>query len=262
MTITINDESICQENLITIYISKEVNNQSVINKQNMSLREIHKENNPDSNIIIRRAIQDDVEALIDISRVSFRNQLIWCTKHQARKWWKYIISSQFSETWIFQSNGQVAGYLRLVTDPVNYKKEEIKVYPKFHTLIYVFCTHPWFLFIKIVEKIVSITSKTIRYVDIEDLNISDDRTAWAHFMAVTPKMRNRGIGTSMIKFRDQRALELGFYVIKMWIEKKRKVSIKLNEKNGFIKTGKYGNFYVFIKVLPKINNIQSDFSKV
>jgi hypothetical protein len=58
------------------------------------------------------------------------------------------------------------------------------------------------LLLKIKEKIASIASKNMRYDDIKDMNISNAKTAWAHFMAVTPEMRNMGTGTSVVKFRE------------------------------------------------------------
>ena len=225
------------------------------------MTKIYKYNHANDEILIRYATENDLEALINISRISFPHRMYWCTRSQSKKWWKCSLASKFSETWVSQFNGQVAGYVRLVTDLKKYQKESQELRPDLMTLFYAFSIRPWLLPIKIVNKIIYVTSGRVRYIDSD--NPKDyNNSLWAYTMAVLPEMQNKGIGTSMIHFRDQRALELGYDSIKIWIEKKRKVSIRLHEKYGFIRTAKIGQYFEYLKVLSKINNNQPAFSKI
>lgn len=225
------------------------------------MTKIYKYNHANDEILIRYATENDLEALINISRISFPRLLVWCTRGQSKKWWKSSLASQFSETWICQSNGQVAGYVRLVTDLKQYQKESQELRPDLMTLFYAFSIRPWLLLIKIVNKIIYVTSTRVRYIDSDDPK-EYNNSLWGYTMAVLPEMQNKGIGTSMIQFRDQRALELGYDSIKIWIKKKRKVSIRLHEKYGFIRTAKIGQYFEYLKVLSKINNNQPAFLKI
>ena len=204
---------------------------------------------------IRRATIGDIEALIEICRICFPNVLIWCTNRCARKWWEYIIGSKSHETWVYQFNNQIVAMIRLEVDAKPYKKEIRRLRPRFGTLLCVFIVRPRLLFEKIMETITRVTSSSVYYSENSSLNSLANKSMWPHTSAVLPGMRGKGIGTSMMRFCEQRAVELGYDSIKFFIKTNNNGSIRLHERLGFIRTGKIKDHYSFVKLLSKNHKV-------
>ncbi len=215
----------------------------------MSEDAVYKNNFINTDMLIRRTTKDDIEALMNISRLSFPDSLRWSgPKCQARKWWKYMIAAQFSETWVCQYKGQVVGFIMLTTDPKQHKKEKSKLRPSPATLLCTFAMHPWLLVTRIVERAFSINDT---YVALNDVKSLAHKPLWPESSAVLPKMRNRGLGTRMMNFCEQRARELGCDSIKFCIKRKNRGSIRLHERLGFIRTAQNKNYYMYTKLLSE-----------
>jgi ribosomal protein S18 acetylase RimI-like enzyme len=213
------------------------------------------DSSPDGNMNIRRATGDDIEALIEICRIIFPNYLIWCTNCCARRWWESVIRSKSHETWVYQLNNEIIALVRLVTDANRYKKEIQKLRPRFGTLLCVFIVRPRLLFGKILETIARMISSRVSYSDSSGLNSLVNQSMWFHSIAVLPNMRGKGIGTSMMCFCEQRAIELGFDSVKCFVKTNNNVSIRFHERLGFIRTGKIKDHYSFIKLLSKNHSV-------
>jgi ribosomal protein S18 acetylase RimI-like enzyme len=212
-------------------------------------REIYKENIPEGTIIIRRAIEDDIDALINISRISFPDQLIWCTENQAKKTWEHFIKSEFQEVWVCQFNNEVVAVIRLEKDVSQCNREIKALKPGLQTVLCILILRPRLLFEKVLEKFIFLLSKNAIYSDrIETLG---KNSIWCHSSAVLPKMRNKGIGSKMMSFCEQRGLELGYDSIKFFIKTTNKGSIRLHERLGFIRAGKVKDQYLYIKLFSK-----------
>jgi len=210
---------------------------------------------PDRSKNIRRATIGDIEALIEISRISFPNYLRWCTNHCARKWWEYIIKSKSHETWVYQFNNEIVALIRFVIDAKPCKKEIRKLRPRYSTLLCVFIVRPRILFEYIMERISRVTSSSVNYPNSSGLMSLANKSMWFHSIAVLPNMRGKGIGTSMMRFCEQRAVELGFDSVKCTIKTNYNDSIRLHERLGFIRTGKIKDHYSYVKLVSKNHKV-------
>ena len=67
----------------------------------MDLKEVCNEDIKNDTIILRRAVQEDIDALVNISRTSFPERLVWhISRLYARKLWEAILSWGSTETWV------------------------------------------------------------------------------------------------------------------------------------------------------------------
>lgn len=203
---------------------------------------------------IRRATIDDIDAIIGICRTAFPNYLIWCTKRCARRWWDCILRSKSNETWVYQFDTETVALIRLIVDEHSYKKEIRKLKPRIGAMLCVFIVRPQLLFEKILETITRVTSSSVRYSDSNDLGSLAKRSVWVHTRSVLPRMRNKGIGTSMMQFCEQRAIELGYDSIKLFVKTSNKGSIRHHERLGFVRTGKIKDHYSYVKLLSNNND--------
>lgn len=211
------------------------------------------DSSPNRDKNIRRATIGDIEALTEICRTIFPNYLIWCTNGCARKWWDYIIRLKSHETWVYQFDNEIVALIRFIVDAHPYKKEIQKLRPRIGTLFYVFIVRPRLLFEKIKDAIVRVTCSSVNYCDSRGVNSLANRSMWFHSVAVLPNMQGKGIGASMMRFCEHRAVELGFDSVKCFIKTNNNGSIRLHERLGFIRTGRIKDHYSFVKLLSNNN---------
>ncbi|MBN2590382.1 MAG: GNAT family N-acetyltransferase [Sedimentisphaerales bacterium] len=214
----------------------------------MDSNKIYKEDIKDGNIIIRRAVHDDIDALVHISRISFPDLLIWCTEKHARKTWNCFIKSEFQEVWVCQFNHEVVAIFRLVKD-INKIKEEIQeLKPGLIPALCYLITRPRILYEKIIRKINNKKSTDIIYD--KKTNELAKNSIWCYSVAVLPKMRNQSIGSKMISVCEKRGFESGYDSIKIFIKKNNKDSIRFYERLGFTKVAKIkSDLYIYIRML-------------
>lgn len=215
----------------------------------MDLQKVYKEDTNDSTIIIRRAVQDDIDALVYLIRKSFPDQLIWCTESQAKKTWGRFIKSEFQEVWVCQYNSEIAAVIRLEKDIVQSYKEIKELRPKLFIALCYLIMRPKILFEKIYSRIKKKYSTDI-YYDKDIIKLAQ-KSIWCHNSAVLAKMRRKGIGSKMMSFCEKRGKELGYDSIKFMIKIKNIISIRCHERLGFIRAGKVEDQYLYIKLLSK-----------
>ena len=181
---------------------------------------------------IRRADQEDVAALVEISRSCFPDYLEWCTKSQARRWWTAIVRSESCETWLYEKEGMTAGFIRLVKNPVEHQIETKQLRPGMLMLGFSLLVRPKHLLEKLAKKLIKEkiggSPQTARSLG--------KRPLWMHSLAVSPRWQNMGIGREIYRFSEKRASELGFDSIAAFVNKKNKGSIAFHEKLGFTRT--------------------------
>ena len=227
---------------------------------NSEENDIYKEDNSGDSIIIRRAVKDDIESLVYISKISFPNQLIWFTRDQAKKTWEHIIKSSYQEIWVCQFHDEVIAVIRLEIDEVESKKEFEEIKPGLCTILGYFISNPCILIEKIFKRIIrKYLSNKFYYDDLKEFGIN---SVWCFTSAVHPKMRNKGIGTRMMNFCEARALEMGYDSIKFCIKKNNNGSIRLHERLGFIRVGEIKDQYFYIKKLSKNEVRKYTFTKI
>ena len=104
------------------FIRSKAEFQSEINKKRMDTKDNNKKE-INNGFFIRRAIEDDINVLTSLSRISFPDQLIWCSKSQAEKTWKRFINSDFQEVWVCQLDDEVVAVIRFEKDVPQCNKE-------------------------------------------------------------------------------------------------------------------------------------------
>ena len=212
------------------------------------------DSNSDNSNNIRRAAAGDIESLIEICRVSFPYALRWRTNRCARKWWEYKIRSKSSETWVYQFNNEIVAMNIMVIDSNSDKEDTRKLRPCFGTLLCVLIVRPQLLVERIVAKITRMTSSSVNYSNSSNLKSLVNKSVWFHSIAVMPNMRGKGMGASIMRFCEQRAVELGFDSVKCTIKTNNNDSIRFHERLGFIRTGKVKDHYSYIKLLSTNSN--------
>ena len=214
---------------------------------------VYQENIKKDTIIMRRAIEDDIDTLVKISRISFPDQLIWCSRKQAAKAWKKFINSKYQEVWVCQFNNEVVSVIRFEKNSSRCYKENMELKPGLVTVFGYLIVRPRLLFEKIIGRIIN-KSSTVKYYA-KDINILVKNCMWCHTNAVLPKMRKKGLGSKMMSICERRGVELGYDSLIGFIKPGNKASMRCHEKLGFKRVGKIKGEYLYIKMLSANNVI-------
>lgn len=197
---------------------------------------------------VRRAKYEDVGELVNICRKSFPDSLKWRgLTSSAEKWWHIALDLPCCETWVCLCDEKIEGYVLLISDINRYNREKKKQRPSFGTLLLILMIHPRLLITKIFKRIFSCNSTSVRQVITDNSKKSADELLWIELIAVSPKMRRKGLGVAMLRFCEQRAAELRRKIIKLNVGKKNVGAIRLYEKSAFVKTNETRYEYIYTK---------------
>ena len=205
-------------------------------------------------IKIRRATLDDIDALIDICCDSFVDDLRWHSlPFIVRRWWKLYVDSVAREVWVCLTNGEIVGFVILVIDPTKALYENRKRSPclLMRMLGLIWCPR---LVLNHIRKLITahLMKNTIgsanRLIESQVVNSGLSKTVnavWIEPMAVTPKMRRRGLAQELLKHCQKRVVELKMNAIKLGVNISNKAACSLYKKAGFVCTsnGKYTDIY-------------------
>ncbi|MBN1795981.1 MAG: GNAT family N-acetyltransferase [Sedimentisphaerales bacterium] len=196
-------------------------------------------------LILRRAVENDIESLIGICRTSFPDVL----KRRKRAWWEYIIKVDFCEVWVCELDSKLIGVAQLITDQNLENDKNQKICFSRTSYLQHFICHPKILVEKIYEKLSAVLVKDTFYKERDELQAMGKKPLWIKAVALLPNMRSNGIGTAILGFCQQRALELRCDCIKLIVKKSNKRGLCLYERLGFIKTSSDANYYTYTKSL-------------
>jgi len=226
-----------------------VKRQQATIQSKMKEKEIYNDNRTRPDMFIRRATEDDLDTLIRISRKVFPHYLKWCgPKRQAKRWWLATFESQSNEIWVCQSGSKVIGMVIMVTDIELYQKERHRLRPRLGTVLCAFTVRPWLFVANIMGKIASARAVSRTYADANNTMNLAKKPVWLSSGAVLPKMRNNGVGSTMLKFCEQRARELGYDSAMGLVKTSNNGCTRLLEKLGFVKTFEKNNHYRLVKI--------------
>lgn len=199
-------------------------------------------------VSVRRAGYEDVGELVNICRKSFPDSLKWRgLTSSAEKWWRIAIDLPCCETWVCLCDGKIEGYVLLISDINRYNQEKKKQRPSLGTMLLILMIYPRLLITKILKRVFSRNSTSIRQVITDDSKKSADELLWVELIAVSPNSRGKGLGAAMLKFCEQRAAELQRKAIKLNVNKKNIDPIRLYERSGFVKTVETRYEYIYTK---------------
>jgi len=184
--------------------------------------------------LIRPAGHDDADGLWELARRSFPDSLLWQgPRGTAVSWLHHLMAAAFCEIWVDIFNGKLAGFVLLVSDAAEYaaqkKRYQLKNVPG------LMLTCPILLSRRFFQRIFS-RPRVLNYSDTAQKNgpmNSLAKTIWIELVAVSPEMRGRGLGKSILRFCEHRAAELGCDALKLNVFKNNIGAIEFYEKGGF-----------------------------
>jgi len=208
--------------------------------------------------VIRRATFEDMDDLTMICHLCYPDLLRWRgPKFHTRRWWRSLIEADYCELYVCQSNGQAIGFVAFVLDRAQYEEILSRHRPGLLPAFYMFATCPRLFVRKALQKLKESSTKNL--LKLLRLSSDDDETReseglrslfyepipWLGPAAVVPNMQGKGVGTEMLKFCFQRAIELGYKEIRAFVVRGNGKSIKLLKKLGFVVTheGQHNIFY-------------------
>jgi len=199
---------------------------------------------------IRRASYDDIGELIKICRDSFSGSLRWQgARFGARRWWQFMVNSQYCETWILLNAEKIAGFVVPILDVDEYNKEKRKQYRSIRAFLPVLMSPPRLLITKASKRIFSHDFVKTRHAKSAGSKKLAANSLWIELIAVSPNMRRKGYGAALLKFCEQKAAELRYEGLKLSVKKKDTAAIGLYEKVGFVATAEGKQSYIYTKAL-------------
>lgn len=188
------------------------------------------------NLETRIANNDDIPSLVYICRKGFPDKAIWqAPKSYAKGMWEAILSWDNNETWICSVNGQVSGFVTLVTNPASFEQKWFKQRKTFRSAIVYSCIlSPRFLFNKAWKKMLAYRRRFKNDKSISHTSgFSKKNHLWISIIAVAPEMRRRGVAKKLIEQSRRRAVDLGKEAASLKVDIRNRPARKLYEKMDF-----------------------------
>jgi len=200
----------------------------------------------ESGLVIRRATFEDADDLTTISHLCYPDFLRWRgPKFHTRKWWRTLLDSECCELWVCMSHEQMIGFFSFVLDRARYQEAKSRHRPGLLIAFYMFATCPWLFVRKALQQLKLSGTESLRRLLRSPSNcdgihasegsgrLSDSQIPLVGLIVVVPSMQGKGVGTEMLKFCLQRAIELGYKEIRATIKRDNTRSIGLFKKLGF-----------------------------
>ena len=222
------------------------------------------------NLEIRPVTFNDFDALTDISRICFPEQLWWrITKSNSRKWWRNLINSQNCEIWICSLSGQVIGFISLAFNRIKYINVWNEKHFTFLDCLHIFMSSPKQFIIKLFLKIKrykAIKTKNTELSESENnLNTCDKirridsvSNPWCGPISVLPGMQGMGVSKKLMEKCFQRAKSLGYKEVYGAVEKKNIMSRILSAIAGFKFTEEVDDLLYYKKSLENSHDTRVD----
>lgn len=199
---------------------------------------------------LRRAESGDTEVLAGICRRSFPLSVRWQGHPAAgRYWWQETLATATAETWVWEWSGVVGAFGVLVTDWKGWLQESRRRRgPWGAELLSLLCC-PGVVWAKSRMKLAVAWEQRHLQLVCQAPDVSDSAT-WVELLAVEPALRDRGIGGTLLRFCEQRTLELGRATIGLAVNARSHKAIRLYERIGYVRTGAFGCDWMYQKPLP------------
>lgn len=219
----------------------------------------HKHNQLDLKIF--QASRENFDALTDISRICFPNQMRWREpRSHSRQWWELLTDSDFCEMWVCSNQGRVIGYIALVFDRIKYEDAWERHCPNLWASLYIFATCPILSVQRLYKKFKhrfnkqqnlqpSSPDNNRTYTFEKIRGLFDTHVPWCGPSAVIPGMQGKGVATTIYEFCLQRARELGHTEVRVCLKRYNIKSKGLVEKLGFVQFDEVEHALFYTKTL-------------
>ena len=205
-----------------------------------------------SNRLIRRATQYDVDVLLDICHNSFPDSLRWQSpRFLGKKWWVAVLASSSSETWVCLQGGEIAGFCVLITDEDEEAKAGRQRNGSFFDKLFAVVTHPKLTFFKIQKKISAVMATASSHSKPKAAHSRIEKRTWLGLIAVAPHRRGRSLAKRMLRFCEGRTSELNRHVMNLRVDQDNKPARSLYERTGFVCTSQKSIDCIYTRVVSQ-----------
>ena len=208
---------------------------------------------------IRLSTINDIRSLFRINRESFPESLR--CKAPLSYWmpyWNTLICTFSAEVYVVDINNKIAGFAIVVLD-----REKLQLEMKKRRLPLILYIYSYFIMVfKLIispKVLIALIRKfTQRFLffftknEIQDRKIEpSENTMWIALLAVSPKYRRKGIASLILKFLEERGIELDINIIALHVKGLNLESILLYEKINYVKTRKTFDGFTYKKRIKK-----------
>ena len=226
----------------------------------------------DSQIVLRRAELSDVKALMNITKMCFPDEIRWQIRWLARDYWRGVIHSPHSETWIWEVKGECAGFSQVLND-INAWIREKKTYDYgVFTKMLGIVLKPRIIARKISKNMWGLNGQEVyepskksgmtenllnkiapenpdEGVTYGGVKINPDEVLWVELAGVLPEFRRYGIAIRSLRHSDELAKKRGRRAICGVIEETVTPWCALHERFGYYAILRKNRKFVFVKYL-------------
>jgi len=207
---------------------------------------------------IRRALDKDIDLLVDICRASFVDSLRWNgSRSFASRWWAVTIESPSCEVWVYFLHEQVKGFVLLVLDEQRYIEESRKRKLRLSEAIGIVVFCPRILAAKILKDLFWSVSSSFKNRYISDESAAIGSYMWIELMAVSPDVQGEGVGKRLLEFSVQRTRALGHRAMMLCVDHDNECALGLYRKYGFTITTQTKHGFRCAKVLSEFSDSQT-----
>ena len=183
---------------------------------------------------IRKLDLRDIDEVITLCREAFPHSVKWfAPRLYLKSWWQRFAKIESSEIWIGLQDNQVVGFFVLIVDVASFQKERRSLDLPLWMKIYLYLTAPRLILKKVLQRASdSRLRRSFQGLPGEDEEASANLT-WLELIAVSPRLRSRGLGQEMITFCMLRTRELKRNRLKLLVRADNKPAVHFYQKMGF-----------------------------
>jgi hypothetical protein len=229
-------------------------------------------NNRRKQVSFRKAGIEDINALINITKACFPDQIRWQLQALSRKYWEGALNSSNSKIWIWTVDGEKAGFTQILLDIDGWIKEKKAYDYKLFTKIYSMFLKPKLVIGKLKERI---KEKNLENLYLPPRNICEseailgriaptrhtgstfyggitvdpEKVMWFELAGVLPGCRKYGIAMLSLQQAEKLARETGKQAICGVIKSSIKSWCLLHERFGYSVVASNKGRFTFVKSL-------------
>ena len=186
-------------------------------------------------MIVRSADIKDIAALANLCRQCFPKSARWQgPRFLVRRWWRTVLLSEASETFIAEVDGQFSGFCLLVTDELSWAGDRRRRDggPLCQLARAIWSPHQLLAIgIRRFRRPQPRHSEPAR--PMEDHNFDRSSRTWIELIAVDDQVRGRGVGKRLLAKAEDRTREIGRDEIRLNVAVDNAVAIALYARTGY-----------------------------
>jgi len=184
---------------------------------------------------LRPAFFTDLDRLFYICRRCFPENYRWSSLMPIGKnWWKVVLKSQSTQTWVAEDHSGIYAFCLLVIDSELWKKENkrrsgpyiFRVLSVLSCPVLAVWTRLWRI------ALVRLADRRQREYSAASQNF--ERTAWIELIAVLPHRRNQGCGAWLLQNCEEKALLNGATGIELRVDAQNTSARRMYERVGYV----------------------------